>query len=99
MYNDIIFLISQTDSINEYGDTIHTQTEKPVFAKVKSVGMKEKYQALSVGLAPELVFVIADYLDYADETRIRYNDTYYDVIRTYRSGIELEVVVSRGYSK
>jgi hypothetical protein len=38
---------------------------------------------------------LADYLDYNDETLVDHNGQRYRVIRTYRTGQELELVVTK----
>lgn len=99
MFNDTINLIKETDESDRYGDSTPKKIAREVFAKIKSVGMKEKYEALAVGLQPELVFILPDYYEYDDESLIEYEGKIYDVIRTYRTGRQLEVVVSRGRSQ
>ena len=44
---------------------------------------------------PELKLVLADYLDYQDEQLADYNGQRYRVIRTYRTGQALELIVER----
>lgn len=96
MYNEVINLMDVTTTTNPAGDVVETITKKEVFAKVKSVGMKETYEALGVGLKPELVFVLADYYDYDDQEFIEYDDKRYIIMRTYRKeSNELELVVTR----
>lgn len=96
MYNDVISLLTITETINEIGDRVESVTKKEIFAQVRSIGMKEKYEALNVGLKPELTFVIADYYDYDDQEHIEYNSIRYKVLRTYRKNTnELEIVVTR----
>ncbi|MGO5053582.1 phage head closure protein [Lachnospiraceae bacterium LCP25S3_G4] len=100
MYNDIIKLVKIKKTVNEYGDITDTETEKIVFAELKSITQSEFYQAQSVGLKPEIKFTIADYYDYCGESIIRYKEREleedYSVIRTYRVGNELEIVCKRG---
>lgn len=96
MYNDEITLL--TIARNQSGaDIVETITkEYDVLADIRSVGMKENYEAFSVGLKPELVIVIADYLDYEGQERLIYNDIQYQIIRTYKKSTrELEIVVTR----
>lgn len=96
MYNDVIKLLTITEAPNEIGDRIESISEKEVFAKVRSIGMKEKYEALNVGLKPELTFVLADYYDYENQEFIEYESQRYKVLRTYRKETnELEIVVTR----
>ena len=101
MFNDLITLKKETNTVNEYGDTVQTFTSRNVFAEVKSIGQSEFYQAQATGLKPEIKFVIADFADYQDEKIISYcpyggvtED--YTVLRTYRNKINLEIVCKRG---
>ena len=96
MYNDVITLLTIIETPNEIGDLVETITKNEVFAQVRSIGMKEKYEALAVGLKPELTFVIADYFDYENQESIEYEEKKYSVLRTYkRDTNELEIVVTR----
>ena len=81
--NDILTLI-QSDG-----------TTREVFCGLRSVGRSEFYQANATGYKPELVFVLADFYDYAEETLADYNGIRYRVIRTYRTGQALELVVTK----
>lgn len=71
--NEILSLIQQTQSVDDYGDPVYTETTRDVFCGIRSIGQKEFYQAHAVGLQPELKFVLADHLDYNDETLVAYN--------------------------
>lgn len=95
MYNDCIELLAAVNDTDEYGDTVEKVTARTVFAEAKSIGYKEKYEALGIGLNPEFKFVLADYYDYQGEELIRYNGTEYRVIRTYRTGTAIELVVGK----
>lgn len=101
MYNEVIKLVSVIKSADEYGDIVETETERTVFAELKSVGQSEFYQAQAVGMKPEIKFIIADYLDYKGEKRLKYQPYHgteeeYEVIRTYRNGNRLEITCKRG---
>lgn len=93
--NDIITLIATTNGVDEYGDPSITYTRQDVFCRLASIGQKEFYQAHAVGLQPEIKFVLADYLDYNGETLVEYDGHLYRVLRTYRTGYELELVCYR----
>ena len=101
MFNDVITLKKEINTVNEYGDTVKTYTSRNVFAEVKSISQSEFYQAQAVGLKPEIKFVIADFADYEDEKILSYcpfggvaED--YTILRTYRNKINLEIVCKRG---
>ena len=91
--NDVITLIQQNRSVDDYGDPVITETARDVFAKLGSIGQKEFYQAHAVGLQPEIKFILADYLDYDGEELVQHNGQRYRVLRTYRKGQELEITV------
>ena len=101
MFDSVISLMKETNTINEYGDTVQTFAERTVFAEVKSIGQSEFYQAEAVGLKPEIKFVIADFADYQNEKQLKYTpfggtEEIYTVLRTYRNKINLEIVCARG---
>ncbi len=71
---------------------------REVFGGVRSIGMREFYQANASDFHPEVKFVLADYLDYRNERRVKYDGDLavpgvYRVLRTYRTGQELEITV------
>ena len=101
MFDSVITLMKETNTVDSYGDTVQTFTERNVFAEVKSIGEREFYQAQATGLKPEIKFVIADFVDYQDEKVLKYTpfggtEQIYSVIRTYRNKINLEIVCARG---
>ena len=71
------------------GDT----SRREVLAALRSVSRAEFYAAQAVDYHPELVFVLSDYLDYTDETLLLHDGRLYRVLRTYRTGQALEIVV------
>ena len=102
MFDDVITLKKETNTVNEYGDTVKTFTSRNVFAEVKSISQSEFYQAQATGLKPEIKFLLADFADYQDEKIISYK-AYgqqtaedYTVLRTYRIKTNLEIVCKRG---
>lgn len=96
MYNDVIYLLSKQSKTNEVGDQIEI-TEKVIrFAQIKSIGQSEFYQAQAQGLKPEIKFVLADYLDYNNQEEVVHNNFRYKVLRTFRTGNEIEIVCYGG---
>ena len=99
--SDVLTFVKQVHSSDEYGDPVITETERTIFCREASIGQKEFYQAQAVGMKPELKLVIADYLDYQGEQLLYYvpkgmtEPELYRVLRTYRTGQELELVCYR----
>lgn len=83
--------------MNEILILIDAQTgnKRQVFCGLRSIGQKEFYAASTTDFRPELKFILADYLDYNDETLVKYEGRVYRVLRTYRDGLQLELIVER----
>lgn len=92
---DILTLIRTDGTLDEYGDPVIVETRREVFCEQMSIGQKEFYQAHAVGLQPEIKFRLADFLDYEDETLVEHEGQRYRVLRTYRTGRELEITCYR----
>lgn len=86
--NEILTLIKRTPGTDEIA-------KRDVYCTVASVGMREFYQAHAVDVHPEAKFILADYLDYSGETLADHDGARYRVLRTYRTGQELELIVVR----
>lgn len=93
--NDVLTLIKRTPGKDADNRPIITEATRDVFCGLKSIGMTEFYQAHAQDFHPEAKFVLADYLDYNNETMCQHNGQRYNVLRTYRTGQELELVVER----
>ena len=76
----------------EYGKA---DIKREVFCGCRSIGMREFYAASTTDFHPELTLVLADYLDYENETLVDYNGKRYRVLRTYRKGLELELTLEQ----
>lgn len=92
---DVLTLIKRTAGKGADGNPAITETTRQVFCGVRSIGMREFYEASASDFRPECKFVLADYLDYGGETMVAHNGQRYRVLRTYRIGQELELTVER----
>ena len=81
--------------MNEVLTLIKGDVSRTVFCRVASIGMKEFYEASARDFSPEMKFILTDYLDYDNERLVEHNGQRYTVLRTYRTGQELEIVVTR----
>lgn len=92
--NEVLTLIGLAQGgTDDFGDPVTTETSREVFGRLGNIGQSEFYQAHAVGLKPELKFILADYLDYEDETLVEYQGRRLRVLRTFRTGQELELVL------
>lgn len=91
--NELLTLVTRTYEPDGY--TVASETRREVLCRLASIGQTEFYQAQATDLRPELKFVLADHLDYDDEYLCIYGGEWYRVIRTYRNGWALEIVVQR----
>lgn len=99
--NEVLVFVQRVQGVDEYGDPTAAENTRTVFCREVSVGQSEFYQAHANGLKPEIKLVIADYLDYNGEQLLMYqpkgsrSQQLYRVLRTYRTGNELELVCYR----
>ena len=91
--NELLTLVSRTMADDGY--TVTGETRRDVFCRLASIGQTEFYQAQATDLRPELKFILADYLDYDGEYLCIYNGEWYRVLRTFRAGLTLEIVVQK----
>ena len=91
--NELLSLVHR--DLADDGYTVLAEIKRDVFCRLASIGQTEFYQAQATNLRPELKFVLADYLAYEGEYLCIYNGEWYRVIRTYRVGQELEIVVQK----
>jgi len=72
-----------------------TITERQVFATVSSLSEREREQARSMGLAPEIVFVLRLQDDYQNEKKILWQGEEYLVSFVNTSGDMLRLTAER----
>lgn len=94
MMADIIYLIAESPETHGVYDKPET-IERMVFVTVRSVGMRERYEAMAHDREPEYVFELADYAEYNAEKFCRYKGNVYSIIRTYIKGNRMELTAER----
>lgn len=68
------------------------ETQRQVLCTVRSVGMRESYEAMAHGLHPEWVFQLTHAFEYQGEKACLFQGVRYTILRTYvteADGIEL----------
>lgn len=95
MMDDILILITQTMTADQYGVMRPTLTQKQVFCKVGSITRSEFFNAGRSGLNPEFVFSVFKG-DYSGETVCEYNGNTYAIYRTFLNDMDyMELYVQR----
>lgn len=92
--DEVLTLIKRT-----WNGAVREETTRDVFCELRSIGMREFYEANAKDFHPEAKFILADYLDYDGETLCQHNGTLYRILRTYRIGMALEITVERAPAK
>ena len=88
---DVVKLIKVSPEAAGAG-TDRTEIEREVYCTVKSIGQTEAYQAMGIGLNPELKVILAHDFEYEGEGLCELGGVRYDILRTYiteADGIEL----------
>ena len=91
---DVITLISQEITLDDYGNEEATDIENTVFCEVASITQTEFYAAADTQLNPDFRFTVF-FGDYNGEQIVIYNGMRYSIYRTYRPGDDLELYVER----
>ena len=93
--SDIVNLLADTITYDDYGVARKTRTSREVFCKVDSVTRAEFFEAGKAGLNPEYRITMF-YGDYQGETAVEYKGKLLSVYRTYQAGTDiLELYVER----
>ena len=92
-YSEIIYLINETTTEDEIGNSISssTSTDK-CYAKKQNVRTNEFYSALNVGLTPTCEFVVKR-LNYNNQKELIWNGDTYSVIRTADPKNKFDIVL------
>ena len=91
---DVITLVTQNVTTDDYGIEEVTETERTVFCEVDSITQSEFYSAANTELNPEYKFTVF-FGDYENEEVVIYNGNRYAIYRTFRTGDELELYAER----
>lgn len=84
MFGDVLELITYTISKAALGQEIKVPNYEVAYCDTKSVQSQEFYQAATSGHKPSKVFELRE-VDYHKETKVRYENQVYRVIRTFTS--------------
>lgn len=95
LWRDTIDLTAITTSTDDVGDPIEVEVKTTVFCNKKSIRQSEFYQALAIGLKPELMFEVR-VMDYAEQEWLYFNSKKYQIIRTFTKNDETIELVCKG---
>ena len=99
MRDEVIYFMDLAPSPKKdgFGDPVpERRLSGAVFALIRSIGSKAFYQAQTAGRKPEIKFVVTDHLDYRGQKYLVHEGVRYTVLRTYRTGNELEITCYGG---
>lgn len=91
---DVIELISETPAAHGVFDA-PTETAQKTYCTIRSVGMREFYEAKSAGLEPDVVFSLTDSDDYDGQKVVIWNGVRYRVVRTWLRGDGIDLTCER----
>ena len=91
---DTLTLITQTITLDAYGNEVAAETEAIVYCEVDFITQTEFYQAANTELNPEYRFTVF-FGDYDGQKMVEYKDTRYVIYRSYRAGDYMELYAER----
>lgn len=93
---DVLTLIADDPTAHGVFDS-PDEYQRDVYCTVRSVGMRETYEALGHGLHPEWVFELTHSFEYQGEKRCIFQGIKYNIIRTYITESDgIEITAERG---
>lgn len=92
--SDVLTLVSQTITVDAYGNESAKEAERTVLCEVDSISQAEFYAAANTDMNPEYRFTIF-FGDYQGEEICKFNGQRYAIYRTYRTGDNLELYAER----
>lgn len=91
---DVLTLISQTYTLDDYGNNVANETKFDVLCEVDSITQSEFYAAANTELSPEYRFRVF-FGDYDGQSVVEYDGNRYEIYRTFRSGDYMELYAER----
>lgn len=91
---DVISLVREAPEAHGVLDKAE-ETAREVYCTVRSVGMREFYEAKSAGIEPEIVFQLTNAEDYGGEKIALWKGERYRVVRTYTRSMGIEITCAR----
>lgn len=91
---DVIELVSESPAAHGVFDAPE-ETKQKTYCTVRSVGMREYYEAKSAGLEPDVVFSLTDSDDYSGEKVVIWNGARYRVVRTWLQGDGIDLTCEK----
>lgn len=85
-----IFLISFYTTTDEIGQQVKNKMKRSVFAKIKSIGQKEFFEA-NVNNMKASIKIEMHSFEYNDETMCIVGDKIYGIYRTYKTADKIEL--------
>ena len=92
-FKNVGYLMKESNTLDSKNRPKVSYTENLFYCNEKSIGQSEFYQSASVGFKPEIKLE-AKLIDLTDVTHIRYNNTIYKILRTYKKEDIVELVLT-----
>lgn len=92
-FKNVGYLMKESNTLDSKNRPKVSYTESLFYCNEKSIGQSEFYQSASVGFKPEIKLE-AKLIDLTDVTHIRYNNTIYKILRTYKKEDIVELVLT-----
>ena len=98
MKSTVVKLIQESPDAHGVGVDAE-ESSRTVYCTVRSIGMQEAYQAMGIGLSPELKVILSHDFEYGGEAIAELNGVRFRILRTYiteKDGIELTLQRIKG---
>lgn len=97
MWSDVLYLLEETEMLDELNSPYSTYKETKVYANKIAVKRTEFYQAQAAGFKPEKSFEVHTIeFDEDKHTHARFNGKVYKILRSYEKDSEITEITLTG---
>ncbi|GAA5417979.1 hypothetical protein Pryu01_03057 [Paraliobacillus ryukyuensis] len=93
-YNDVIYLMSQSVTYDEYKNPITTTEERKVYANQMRVTTSERYEAANHGLKPSKRFEIYTF-EYNGQSKLKHETVVYNITDVDERGEKIQLTCEK----
>lgn len=94
MISNVAQLVAVTITYDDIGQSIEAETVTDIFVEERSITRQEWSEAGRIGVNPDIELV-TPFMNYNGELIVDYDGVRYSVYRTYRSGDNIELYLTK----
>ena len=83
-FDEVAYLLEVKRTVTDRGSLAEELIMTEVLVQYKSIGYREFYQAEAVGMKPQMILVMAEFLEYEGQKQVEFRKRRYDILKTFQ---------------